>query len=39
MHLFAQIWLQEFPEDKKENKEVNIWGYSVRRSAFPVTSR
>lgn len=35
MYLFAQIWLQEFPEYKTENKQVNIWGYSVYTLSYP----
>jgi carboxypeptidase C (cathepsin A) len=35
---FAQIWLQEFPEYKTENKEVNIWGYSYSGFFAPATS-
>lgn len=30
MWTFSQVWFQEFPEYKTENKEINIWGFSVR---------
>lgn len=30
MWLFSQVWFQEFPEYKTDNKEINIWGISVR---------
>jgi hypothetical protein len=32
MWTFAQVWFQDFPEYKTENKEINIWGISVRPS-------
>lgn len=38
MYLFAQIWLQEFPEYKTENKQVNIWGYSYSGLFAPATA-
>ncbi|KAB5572158.1 Alpha/Beta hydrolase protein [Coniochaeta sp. 2T2.1] len=28
MWTFAQVWFQEFPEYKTDNKELNVWGYS-----------
>ena len=29
MWLFSQVWFQEFPEQMTDNKEINIWGFSV----------
>lgn len=29
VYLFTQIWLQDFPEYKTENKQLSLWGYSV----------
>jgi hypothetical protein len=29
MWAFSQVWFQEFPEYKTENKGLNVWGFSV----------
>ncbi|KAB5572313.1 Alpha/Beta hydrolase protein [Coniochaeta sp. 2T2.1] len=37
MWTFAQVWFQEFPGYKTDNKELNVWGYSYSGFFAPAT--